>query len=112
MTEQSKPSVLWARIAIGAAGVAFLGLLVWASFTGDIGQEFAVMMAMPWGQVSIADLYLGFFLYALIVFLVEEKRLVACFWALPIFVLGNVWAALWLVLRLPTIIARLSPKQP
>jgi hypothetical protein len=112
MPEQTKPSTLWARIAIGSAGLAFFALVIWASFTGDIGQEFAVMMAMPWGQVSIADLYLGFFLYALIVFLVEEKRLVACFWALPIFVLGNVWAALWLVLRLPTIIARLSPKQP
>lgn len=109
MADQSKPNVIWARVFIGGAGLAFLALLIWAAVTGDFGQEFAVVMAMPWGQVTLADLYLGFFLYALVVFLVEEKRLSACFWALPVFVLGNVWAALWFVLRLPKIIERLRP---
>jgi hypothetical protein len=97
------------QILIAIAATAFAGLLGWAIATGDFLQEGAVLLSLPWGQVTLADLYLGFFLYAVLVFVVERSKLSAAFWALPVFVLGNVWAALWFILRWKQIVARLRP---
>lgn len=97
------------QILIAVAATAFAGLLGWAIATGDFLQEGAVLLSLPWGQVTLADLYLGFFLYAVLVFVVERSKLSAALWALPVFVLGNVWAALWFILRWKLIVARLRP---
>jgi hypothetical protein len=104
------------RASVGLAGLAFLGLILWAWFTAGGGDGFLrqgeVLLALEWGQVTLADLYLGFFLTAVIVFLVERSIWSALFWALPTFVLGNWWAAIWLVARLPVLIERLRPEAP
>ncbi len=47
--------------------LALTALIGWASWRGDFGAEFAAITAMPWGQVTLADLYLGFFIYGLAV---------------------------------------------
>jgi hypothetical protein len=97
------------RPLIGLLGLAFAALIVWAGFRGDFLAEGASLMAMPWGRVTLADLYLGFVLYALAVCAVERGRRAALFWAMPVFVLGNVWACLWVVVRWNAIRARLTP---
>jgi len=101
------------RAAIGIFGLALLGLVIWA-FTanqelhGTFFDQFAVVTTLPWGVVSLADLYIGFLFFAVIVFLTERSWLVAALWAAPIFILGNIWAALWLVIRLPHLAKQLS----
>lgn len=105
------------RAAIGIAGLALLGLILWAFFAmrdlhGGFFDQFAVVTTLPWGVVSIADLYLGFLLFSAIVFLTERSWLVAVLWAAPVFLLGNVWAALWFVIRLPDLARRLSVRGP
>jgi hypothetical protein len=91
--------------------IAFTAMIVWASFRGDIGAEFGAITAMPWGQVSLADLYLGFLLYFAAVFVVEEKLSVKLLWALPVFFLGNAWSLIWVAVRWDVILARLNIKQ-
>lgn len=103
------------RAVIGILGLALLGLITWAIFAkadlhGSFLEQGAVLTTLPWGVVTLADLYLGFFLFAVIVFLTEKSWLLAAVWALPIFVLGNVWAALWLVIRLPKIARLLAER--
>ncbi len=101
------------RAAIGVAGLALLGLIIWA-FTanqdlhGDFGQQLAVLTTLPWGVASLVDLYFGFALFAVVVFLTERSWLVALLWAAPVLVLGNIWAALWFVIRLPHLAKQLS----
>jgi hypothetical protein len=90
--------------------IAFTGMIVWASFRGDIGAEFGAISAMPWGQVSLVDLYLGFLLYFAAVFVVEQKMSVKLLWAVPVFVLGNAWALIWVAVRWDVILARLNIK--
>lgn len=101
------------RAAIGICGFALLGLIVWAIFAkldlhGDFMDQLAVLTTLPWGVVSLVDLYVGFVLFASLVFLTERSWIVAAFWAAPVFIVGNVWSALWFVIRLPHLARLLS----
>lgn len=101
------------RAAVGLGGLALLGLVLWAAFTlqdlhGDFMDQFAVVTTLPWGIVTLVDLYFGFLLFAVVVFLTERSWLVALLWAAPTLVLGNIWAALWFVIRLPHLAKQLS----
>ncbi|MGE0829026.1 MAG: hypothetical protein AB7O04_06710 [Hyphomonadaceae bacterium] len=105
------------RVVIGMAGLALLGLVVWAVFAyaelhGDFLQQFGVVASLPWGLVGLVDLYVGFLIFAVLVFITERSWWLAALWALPVFVLGNFWAALWFVLRLPHLVQRLSSNEP
>jgi hypothetical protein len=101
------------RAAIGILGLALLGLVIWAAVAmqnlhGTFFDQLAVVTTLPWGIAMLADLYVGFVLFASIVFLTERSWVVAALWAAPIFILGNIWAALWLVIRLPHLAKQLS----
>lgn len=95
------------RLLTALGGLA-LGGLIWLAFTtGDFGAAGAWLMSDPWGRVTLFDLYLGFFFLAVIIALFEKHPLRAALWIIPLPILGNIWAALWLVLSLPEIARRL-----
>jgi hypothetical protein len=101
------------RAVIGILGLALLGLVIWAAFAmqdlhGTFLDQFGVMITLPWGIAGLADLYIGFVFFSVIVFLTERSWMVAALWSLPIFLIGNIWAAVWLVIRLPHIAKQLS----
>jgi hypothetical protein len=101
------------RAAIGICGLALLGLVIWAllkkpDLDGTFLDQLGVMTAMPWGVASLVDLYVGFLLFATLVFLTERSWVVAALWAIPVFIVGNFWAALWFVIRLPHLAKQLS----
>ena len=101
------------RAAIGILGLALLGLVVWAAVAmqdlhGTFFDQLAVVTTLPWGVAALADLYVGFVLFATLVFLTERSWVIAALWAAPVFVIGNIWAALWLVIRLPHLAKQLS----
>ena len=101
------------RAAIGILGLALLGLILWALFAkqdlhGNFMEQLAVVTTLPWGATALVDLFIGFVLFATLVFLTERSWLVAALWAAPIFVFGNVWSALWFVIRLPHLAKQLS----
>ncbi|MEE2526771.1 hypothetical protein V0U79_10350 [Hyphobacterium sp. HN65] len=100
--------IIW-RICIALGGLALGALIALAFADGDFGAAGAWLMADPWGQVTLADLYLGFFFLALVIALFERQPLRAAFWIVPLPFLGNVWAAIWLVLALPELARRLKP---
>ncbi|HVY86695.1 MAG TPA: DUF1475 family protein [Caulobacterales bacterium] len=101
------------RAAIGIGGLALLGVVLWAGFAladlhGAFLDQFAVITTLPWGVATLADLYIGFLFFSVIVFLTERSWLIAVLWAIPIFIVGNIWSALWLVIRLPHLAKQLS----
>jgi len=101
------------RAAIGILGLALLGLVIWAAVAlqdlhGTFFDQLAVLTTLPWGIATLADLYVGFVLFASLVFLTERSWLVAALWAAPVFVLGNIWSAIWFVIRLPHLARQLS----
>lgn len=96
------------RVAFAIAGIALAALIVAAAIEAPIGASFARIIEDLWGWVTLADLYLGFLILAAIIALVERHPLRAVAWIMPMFVLGNVWSVVWLVLRLPLIRKRLA----
>lgn len=101
------------RAAVGIVGLALLGLVIWAATSmqdlhGTFMDQFTVVTTLPWGVAALADLYIGFLFFAVIVFLTERSWVVAALWAAPLLILGNIWAALWLVIRLPHLAKQLS----
>ena len=97
------------RLITLLGAIALAGSIWWAMQADGraLGDVLSSMFAQPWTVVTLIDLYLGFIICAVLVVLVEKNRFVALFWAAPIFVLGNVWTAIWFVIRLPAIARRL-----
>lgn len=101
------------RAVIGVCALALLGIVLWALFAkqelhGAFMDQFNVIVTLPWGIATLADLFIGFILFATLVFVVERSWIAAVFWAAPVFVLGNIWAALWFVVRLPYLAKQLA----
>lgn len=101
------------RAIVGILGLVVLGLVLWAAFAmrdlhGGFIEQLNVLTTLPWGLATLVDLAVGFVLFAIIVFLTERSWIVAALWAAPILLLGNFWAAIWLVVRLPHLAKMLS----
>lgn len=94
------------RFIFMALGIAFIALCVWAASTGSFLGEFSTISSLPWGKVSLGDLYLGFLVIAVIILAFEPIWL-----GLPIvillFIFGNWVPAFWLAARLPKIIRKM-----
>lgn len=101
------------RIVVGLAGLGLCALIALAiPASGPLGEEIAKLAAPPWGVVTLVDLYLGFAIAAVLIVALEPNKWVALAWAAPIFVLGNVVTAAWVVLRLPAVLARRASTAP
>lgn len=94
------------RILALVLAAALLALIVWASLETPIGESFGRIVADPWGLVTLADLYLGFLLFSVVVVVFEPNRPLAVAVVLLTLVLGNLVTAVWLVARLPLLIAK------
>lgn len=98
--------IIW-RLLV-AVGALALGILIWLAITnGDFGAAGGWLTSDPWGQVTLFDLYLGFFFLAIVIGFFEKTWWRAAFWIVPLPFLGNVWIAIWLVLALPELARRL-----
>jgi len=95
------------RLLTAIGGLALGGLIVLAIPGGDFGAAGSWLMSDPWGRVTLFDLYLGFFLLAVIIAFFEKHPLRAVLWIAPLPFLGNIWATVWLVLALPELVRRL-----
>ncbi len=100
------------RFLLLAGGAALTAAIFWAmqGETRPLGQILAEMTADKWTVVTFIDLYLGFFIAALIMILAERRWYWGLLWALPVFALGNVWTALWAIIRLPSLARRLRER--
>jgi hypothetical protein len=95
------------RRSYGAAkAVAVLGVLAMASvliygFTvGDFGAEGQVLLSMPWGIVSLVDVYVGFVLFSGWIVYREKSLARSIVWVVLVMVLGNFTASLYVLIAL------------
>jgi hypothetical protein len=91
-----------------AKAVAVLGALTMASvliygFTvGDFGEEGSVLLSMPWGIVSLVDVYIGFILFSGWIVYREKSVVRSAVWVALVMVLGNFTASLYVLIALLT----------
>ncbi len=91
---------------MAAGGALLCAAIVWAlgADPRGLGPVIQEMLGEPWSIVTLVDLYLGFFIAATLMVIVERRLIVGLLLAVPVFVVGNVWTALWLFFRLPLIL--------
>ena len=83
---------------IGAA--AMTAVLVFAFTRGDFSGEGAKLFSMPWGIVSLVDLYVGFTLFSCWIVYREASLARAVLWIVLVMALGFFTASLYAFLGL------------
>ena len=86
--------------------ISFLGLLamtavlIYGFTVGDFSGEGSQLMSMPWGIVSLVDLYTGFILFSAWIIYREKSLPVAILWTVGMMVLGFFTASLYALINL------------
>jgi hypothetical protein len=87
--------------AISLLGLlAMTGILIYAFTIGDFSAEGAQLLAMPWGIVSLVDLYVGFVLFSAWIVYREKALLPSILWVVLMMVLGFWTGALYTFIAL------------
>lgn len=88
--------------------ISILGILVMTAalvygFTiGNFSREGSQLLSMPWGIVSLADLYTGFTLFSMWIIYREKSLPIAILWTIAMMVLGFFTGALYTFIALQT----------
>jgi hypothetical protein len=88
--------------------IAILGLLamtvvlIYGFTAGDFLEEGRQLLSMPWGIVSLVDLYVGFVLFSGWVVYRERSLLPSIVWVVLMMVLGFWTASLYTLIALQT----------
>ncbi len=88
---------------IALLGLAAMTVVLFYGFTvGDFAGEGAKLITMPWGIVSLVDLYVGFILFSMWIVFREKAFLPSLIWVILMMVLGFWAGALYTFLALQT----------
>ena len=82
--------------------LAMTGILVYGFTAGNFAQEGSKLLAMPWGIVSLVDLYVGFALFSIWIVYREKAFLPSILWVILMMVLGFWAGALYTLIALQT----------
>ena len=80
--------------------LAMTAVLIYGFTVGDFSGEGSQLLSMPWGIVSLVDLYTGFTLFSFWIFYREENLLAAILWTVAMMTLGFFAGALYAFLAL------------
>jgi hypothetical protein len=86
---------------ISALGLlAMTAVLVYGFTVGDFFEEGRQLLAMPWGIVSLVDLYVGFTLFSAWIVYRERSLVRSVVWVALMMVLGFFTASLYTLIAL------------
>ena len=91
-----------AKIVAALGALAMAGILIYGFTVGDFGGEGAVLLSMPWGIVSLVDVYVGFILFSCWIAYREKSVVRSIVWIVMVMVLGNLTASLYALIALLT----------
>lgn len=80
--------------------LAMAGVLINGFVRGNFSAEGARLLSMPWGIVSLVDLYTGFTLFSMWIIYREKSLPVAILWTIAMMTLGFFAGALYAFLAL------------
>jgi hypothetical protein len=76
------------------------GVLIYGFTVGNFAEEGGQLLSMPWGIVSLVDLYVGFILFTGWIFYREKSLARSIIWAVLMMVLGFWTASLYTFIAL------------
>jgi len=80
--------------------IAMSAVLIYGFTIGDFSAEGSRLASMPWGIVSLVDLYTGFILFSGWIIYREKSLLVAVAWTVAMMVLGFFAGSLYALVNL------------
>lgn len=80
--------------------LAMTTVLIYGFTIGDFSGEGSQLLSMPWGIVSLVDLYTGFTLFSMWIIYREKSLPVAIVWTVAMMTLGFFAGALYTFLAL------------
>ena len=89
-----------AKILAALGALAMAGMLVYGFMIGDFFGEGGQLLRMPWGQVSMVDLYVAFVLFSGWILYREGITLPAGLWVVGVMVLGSFTISLYVLVAL------------
>jgi hypothetical protein len=81
---------------------AMTGVLIYGFTIGNFSAEGAKLLAMPWGIVSLVDLYVGFVLFSCWIVFREKALLPSIIWVILVMILGFWAGALYTFISMQT----------
>lgn len=82
--------------------LAMSAVLIYGFTVGNFSGEGSQLLSMPWGIVSLVDLYTGFTLFAMWIIYREKSLPVAILWTIAMMTLGFFAGALYTFIALQT----------
>jgi hypothetical protein len=82
--------------------VAMSGILIYGFTVGNFSEEGNQLLSMPWGLVSLIDLYVGFALFSCWIVFREKSLLPSIVWVILMMTLGFFTGALYSFIALQT----------
>ena len=89
-------------LLIGGCLATMTAAVTYGLVAGDFWREGRVIMRLPWGVISIIDVYAGGALFSGWIAARERSVLRTAGWVVAIFVLGNVATSLYALIALRT----------
>lgn len=84
------------RLISALGTLSMTGILVYAFTVGDFTGEGSKLLSMPWGIVSMVDLYVGFILFSIWIVYRERSLPVAIIWVFFMMTLGFFTGSLYM----------------
>ena len=82
------------RWALFLAGLGFLLMIIYASFTVSLLEQGPMLGGLIWGKVTLVDLYLGFAVTLLLLWFLEPRRRYVILFGILFLFMGN-WLLCW-----------------
>jgi hypothetical protein len=82
--------------------LAMTAILIYGFTRGDFNAEGQILLSMPWGIVSLVDLYVGFILFSGWIVYREKSLVRSMVWVFFMMVLGFFTASLYTLIALQT----------
>lgn len=82
--------------------LAMTAVLIYGFTIGDFSGEGSQLLSMPWGIVSLVDLYVGFTLFSMWIIYREKSLPIAILWTIAMMTLGFFAGSLYAFLALQT----------
>ena len=80
--------------------LAMTAVLIFGFVKGDFASDGALLLANPWGIVSMVDLYVGFVLFSCWIAFREKNSIVAAVWIVMMMILGFFAGSIYVLLAL------------
>lgn len=91
----------WPAFIAAAIGSCVMGgFLIHSFIYGDLMSEGRVLLDMPWGVMSLVDLYTGLLLFSCWIWWREPCRSVALLWTLALMLSGNLGSCLYVLIAI------------